>query len=208
MDPIEFACVINEITKCLNIHIDTDITAQIFDIYKGSYDNYTFLELLSLLRDSDYDITVPWNKKALIKMIEENNLDIPKKQGDMEITNWWWKNFRYSNIDVIYTKYMNFDDSSYCVFQDSQGNVQIVERICSEEVNGDNIIVVYFQDMKTKKEFKVHANDFIWNLENTDITILELPQYQKYLTADEIIKFEDFDARVTWRPKDIYYDSD
>jgi hypothetical protein len=62
--------------------------------------------------------------------------------------------------------------------------------------------------MKTKKEFKVHANDFIWNLENTDITILELPQYQKYLTADEIIKFEDFDARVTWRPKDIYYDSD
>lgn len=189
MEAIEFACVIDEITKSFKIEMDSEIAGKMFDIYEGSYDNYTLLQLIAMLRKAKHEITVPWNKKALIKMIEDKKLDIPKRYEDMEETIWDHYRIRKS-IDVIQTPCMEFNDEG-CIFQDPRGNIQELVLI-SQEIEGDyeadNYEIVYlmcFENIHTKTETCMYVEDFIWSLDNENVTIVQNPQYGKYLSNEE-----------------------
>ena len=190
MEATQFACVMEEISKSLNIDMDADLTAKIFDLYEFSYDNYTLLELLYLLRKKKYEITVPWNKKAIIEMIEDKNLDIPKKTEPMEPTKWEHysirenlKHYRTRRcFDVIDTTFMDFeDDTSNIIFQDPYGNKQQLIQICKED---EEIIIMYFENTETKIGTQMYVEDFIWSIDNENVTILQHIDYGKYLNQE------------------------
>jgi hypothetical protein len=187
MEAIEFACVINEITKSLQIEMDAEIAGNIFDIYQGSYDNYTLFELLHLLRKGNHEITVPWNKKAIIKMIKEKNLDIPKKMEPMEPTKWEHYRVRKSlEVINIIDSYIEFDDNGFDIFQDSRGNIHKLENICRElDENEEEYIAMYFENIQDNSISRLEIEDFIWSLDNEDITILQYVMHEKFLNEEE-----------------------
>lgn len=194
MEAIEFACVIDEITKSLDIEIDTDLVAKIFDIYQGSYENYTLFELLYLLRKGNHEITVPWNKKAIIKMITEKNLDIPKKMEQMEPTKWEHYRIRRS-LDVIniIDSCMDFDDNGFNIFQDGMGNIHKLESICMEEdENEEEVLVMYFENIQDNSTSILEVDDFIWSMDNDDITILQYVSCEKFLNEEEKERWKNY----------------
>jgi hypothetical protein len=167
MQAIEFACVMEELLSSLNIEMDTELTAKIFDLYEPSYDNYTLIELLYLLRIKKYEINVPWNKKAIISMIEEKNLDIPKKTGPIEPTKWRHysvrKNLRHYRtsqcFDVIDTPLMDFNDEVSIIFSDPCGNIQELYLICKETEDTDDDEDDEDEDDETNIETTICAED-------------------------------------------------
>jgi len=193
MDAIEFACVMKEITESLNIQLDADVTSKIFDIYEGSYENYTLLELIYLLRKKNYEITVPWNKKELITMIENNNLDIPKKYEPMEPTKWEHYRVRRSLevIDIV-DSYMTFDDGGFDIFQDGRGYIHRLVYICRESDADDEeeVSVMYFENIDNNNESRLKVDEFIWSLDNEDITILQYVMHEKFLNEEEKEKWK------------------
>jgi hypothetical protein len=62
----------------------------------ASYENYTLLQLISIMEGSKYSRKCPWNKQAIIEFIEKENLNIPKKIKEMEPTKW----HHYSTQDM------------------------------------------------------------------------------------------------------------
>jgi hypothetical protein len=208
MDAINFACVMEEISKSLNTNIDAELTAKIYDIYEGSYENYTLLELIHLLRMKKYEITVPWNKKAIIKMIQDNNLDIPKKYEPMEPTKWEHYRVRKS-LDVIsiLNTCIEFDDCGFNIFQDSEGNMHRLEHICRElvedeeyedegkdtyDIEDNEVMVMYFANIENQTESRLEVEDFIWSLDNEDITIVQYESFDKFLNEEEKNKVKNY----------------
>ena len=186
MDAINLACFIEKLTNSINIQLSSDLTEHIFDIYEASsYENYTLLELLNLLMKKKYEITVPWNKKALIQMIEEKNLDIPTKLKPMQPTPWTHnKKCIDANIDVIHTPYM--DIYKGCMFQDTQGRIQLVTNV-STSYNEKQEDLIWLQDI-TSEEYIVKAivaETFISQLDKEDITILQHRDYGMFINAKE-----------------------
>jgi hypothetical protein len=184
MEAIEFACVFEEIAKSLKIELDSDIAGNIFDIYEGYYENYTLLELIGLLRDEEHDITCPWNKKALIKMIKDNNINIPKKYEPMKPTEWEHYRIRRS-LDVIDAKYLEFYEGS--IIQEPTGQVYMLETMCEEiqPDDGRTAVVMYFINMDTDEELIMYAEDFIWSIDNEDVTILQNRDCMKFMNEEQ-----------------------
>jgi hypothetical protein len=182
MEAIEFACVFEEITNKLGTKLDSDLVAKIFEMYEGSYENYTLVELLHLLRNHNID-NVPWNKKALIKMIEDKNLPIPKKKEKMEPTKWEHYRVRKS-LDVIDAKYLEFYDGS--IIQEPSGQIYLLQFIDRDlDENEEEIIIMCFQNMETKEQLIMDAEDFMWSLDNEDVTILQDRNYQKFMNDEQ-----------------------
>ncbi len=194
MEAIEFACVISEITKSLKIDIDSDIVGNIFDIYQGSYENYTLFELLHLLRKGNHEITVPWNKKAIIKMIEDEKIAIPRKYEDMEPTKWEHYRIRKSlEVINIIDLYIEFDDNGFDIFQDSMGNIHKLECICRElDENEEETLAMYFENIVNKQTSRMEVEDFIWSLDNEDITILQYVLHEKFLNEEEKERWKNY----------------
>jgi hypothetical protein len=188
MNAIEIACIMQEITKNLGIDMPCDATEYIYDIYKvSSYMNYTLLELLHMLMQKKYEITVPWNKKALIKMIEEQNLDIPTKLEQMLPTQWTHtRQCRDADVDTLHTQHM--DIYKGFMFQDTQGHVQLVTNL-SISYNENQKDLVWLQDITLASEEyvvkAVHAENFISQLDNEDITIVQHRDYDKFINPKE-----------------------
>lgn len=182
MEALEFACVFEEITEKLGTKLDSDIAAKIFEMYEVSYENYTLVELLHLLRN--YDIQdVAWNKKALIKMIEDKNLPIPEKKEAMEPTKWEHYRIRKS-LDVINVKYLEFYDGS--IIQDPSGIIYMLEFINRDlDENEEEIIIMCFQNMETKEQLIMNAEDFMWSIDNEDVTILQDRNYKKFMNDEQ-----------------------
>jgi hypothetical protein len=195
MDAINFACVMEQISKSLN--------------YEGSYENYTLLELIHLLRIKKYEITVAWNKKAIIKMIQDNNLDIPEKYEPMEPTKWEHYRIRKS-LDVIsiLDTHIEFDDCGFNIFQDSKGNMHRLVHICRElvedkeykdegeqdtyDTEDNEVMVMYFENIENQTESRLEVEDFIWSLDNEDITIIQYESFDKFLNEEERIKVKNY----------------
>lgn len=194
MNAIEFNCVINEITKKLGIQMDADLVGKIYDIYEGTYDNYTLLELIGLLEKYNIEITCPWNKRAIIKMIEDQKLDIPKKYEPMQPTTFQHYRVRRS-LDILNTRYMEFYDG--CIVQTPDGQAQKILFLQSEEelISDDldpyqgssykSTIFIYFENMATKEETEMTAKEFIWKLDNLDCTILQDQNRQYFMNEEE-----------------------
>ena len=186
MDAINFACFMEKSTKSLNIQFNSDLIEHIFDIYEASsYENYTLLELLNLLIKNNYEITVPWNKTALINMIEERKIDIPTKMKPMQLTQWTHtKKCIDADIDTIHTPYM--DIYKGFMFQDTQGHMQLVTNVSTtyDERQED---LIWLQDI-TSEVYTVNAylaKTLISQFDKEDITIIQHRDYDKFLNVKE-----------------------
>lgn len=87
-DPIAFTCFMAEIAKKTNIELMSDITQNIYELYEGSYDNYTLFELIHIVRKSGYNIDCLYNKIDIINMIETRGYNIPRLKEKMQGTTW------------------------------------------------------------------------------------------------------------------------
>jgi hypothetical protein len=89
--PIEFACIIDELEKTHNVYYDVDITAHIYDLYLESmYEAYTLFELIAILNANRIIIDCALNKREIIKMIIRNKIDIPIPASDDDIHKSIW----------------------------------------------------------------------------------------------------------------------
>lgn len=197
MDADEFACIMEGVTKSLNIDIDSDIVSNIYDEYRGSYENYTLFELIKLLQNSkEYTEQFPFNKNEIIKIIKENNLDIPPKYEPLEPTKWGHYRIRRS-LDVIDADSVEFYDGSIVKYPDGQvylidcinttsmlvsDDITNIEDIKSESSEcyyvHDNkiykeILVVCFENVDTKEKCEMLAEDFMYDMDYEDITIVQ-----------------------------------
>jgi hypothetical protein len=192
MEAIEFACVLTEITKSLNIELDSDLVGKIFEIYEHSYENYTLLELMGLVRNAGHEITCDWNKKALVQLIKEKNLDIPERREEMQLSEWRHYRIRKSldvlevrsTLDTMKSKTLEFYDGS--IIQDPSGQIYLLKFINKEYISDDEIgIVMYFKNMETKEEIEMYAEDFVWSLDNEDVTILQDRNNDKFMNEEQ-----------------------
>jgi hypothetical protein len=46
---IEFVCFLERFQKKIDVRINTDIVSKIYDLYDGTYENYTLLELILII---------------------------------------------------------------------------------------------------------------------------------------------------------------
>ena len=195
MDATEFACTLEGITKSLNIEIDSDIVGKMFNAYEKTYENYTLLELIGLLHHHKIKITCPWSKKALIKMIEDENLNIPVKKEPMTPTKWDHYRIRRS-LDVIKTEYMEFYEGSIIQMPDGKAYTIIDVYLEKEELISDDlpidedssyrkIIIIYFQDVETKEESSIYIEDFMHALDFEDTTILQDRNREYFMNEEQ-----------------------
>ena len=176
MQALEFACVLHELTDKLKIDMDSELVAKMFDIYEGSYENYTLLELIGLLCLQNIPIDCVWNKKAIIDMIKTKKLPVPKKYEPMEATTWEFYRVRKS-LDIIETKYMLFCEG--ITIQMPTGTVYAVEAYITSELmdesdpdSWEKVAYIMLENMETGEEYQVEPDEFFEVLDNDDITIL------------------------------------
>jgi hypothetical protein len=120
-------------------------------------------------------------------MIKEKNLDIPKKMEPMEPTKWEHYRVRKSlEVINIIDSYIEFDDNGFDIFQDSRGNIHKLENICRElDENEEEYIAMYFENIQDNSISRLEIEDFIWSLDNEDITILQYVMHEKFLNEEE-----------------------
>lgn len=210
MDAIEFACVMDRLTESLNIKIDTDLVSTIYEEYQGSYDNYTLFELIELLgKSNEYTQKFPLNKKEIIKIIKDNKLNIPPKQEPMEPTK--WKHYRIRrSLDVIDAGSVEFYDGSIIKYPDGQAylidcinrsSVMVSDNI-SDNITTDNlpddyyvsdnrlykeVLVVYFENVDTKEESEMLAEDFMYDMDYENVTIVQDRNRGIYMNEEQKI---------------------
>lgn len=178
MDAIEFACILQQVQNMHCIDIDSDIVCKIFEYYIQSYyDNYTLLELIYELTLSRIQILCPWNKKELIKMINEYNIIIPEKQEFLE--NNIWEYVPENNSIFIYKCAFEFQDGD--VIKTSDGNIYSIELVSN--VNSLNIVHLY--NISTQEKIILNINEFMYMIDNTDITILQNADRFYYTVASQ-----------------------
>lgn len=197
MDIELFACFHTMLDK----HIDgnvADIVSTIFIYYEGSYENYTLLELIGLCHIHNVEITCPWNKKAIIKMLDDKKTTIPKKTDSIQSTEWEFYRVRKS-LDVISTKYMDFDDCSRIIIQMPTGTIYMVDAyITSELIDPDDnnswekVAYILLENEENGEEYQVDPNEFFHVLDNDDITILQDTHRKYYANEEEKQKSENY----------------
>lgn len=176
----------------LGKHLNTDvgdIVSTIFHYYDGSYENYTLLELIQLMQD--YRMTFgkempdfPWNKKAIIKLIETLQLPIPIKCEPMEYTIWEYC-FRH-----IYTDYIRVEKSKLD-FMENDIIMLPNKRLYEIEIVYDDIPKIYLYDMEIiDEEMMMLATDFFKMIDEEDITLMQSTQAFSFMNKPkDILKF-------------------
>jgi hypothetical protein len=184
MNAIEFACFFERLQKSIGYQIDSDIVGQIFDYYEGSYENYTLLELISMLSRKNIKIDCAFNKKAIIEMIEQQEIDIPKQYEAMQPTSWWMEEGGRYNYIFIPNMYFAFYEGD--IFKTQGGMVWELDHIESyeegiydefqsiDEEPDEYLVVVYmyFINKLTGDDICKQADDFIYSLDYEDTTIV------------------------------------
>lgn len=198
MNAIEFACFFERLQKSIGYQIDSDIVGQIFDYYEGSYENYTLLELISMLSSKDITIDCAFNKKAIIEMIEQQKIDIPKRYEDIQPTSWWMEEGGRYNYIFIPNMYFAFYEGD--IFKTQGGMVWELDHIESyeegiydefqsideEPEEYQNVVYMYFINKDTGDDICVQADDFIYSLDYEDTTIV----YNTNMRLKNIMPYE------------------
>lgn len=161
LNAIDFACLCERWQKKCGVSIDADIIGKIYrENYQISYDNYSLMELIYQLYLARVQILCPWNKKAIIDMIKEYDIEIPEKTANIII---WEYDIR---PDILYIYNYDFTFTSGDKIQLSDGQIYTiimitVDNICLENTNNN--------DNK-----HIRCEEFIQLLyNNPDITILQ-----------------------------------
>lgn len=198
MNAIEFACFFERLQKSIGYQIDSVIVGQIFDYYEGSYENYTLLELISMLSSKDITIDCAFNKKAIIEMIEQQKIDIPKRYEDIQPTSWWMEEGGRYNYIFIPNMYFAFYEGD--IFKTQGGMVWELDHIESyeegiydefqsideEPEEYQNVVYMYFINKDTGDDICVQADDFIYSLDYEDTTIV----YNTNMRLKNIMPYE------------------
>jgi hypothetical protein len=169
---IDFACLVERLQKKLDIVIDSDIVSKIYDIYNGTYENYTLLELINKLLENNIRITCPWNKKMIIEMIQTQGLYIPKKYEPMEPSNW--------ELTISGDCCLKCNDcitiSNHDIIQSSNGDeyeIMIVEYDDDEDDDDDDgKVYVYLFNLNDEQETDFLPMTLVNILDYEDITII------------------------------------
>lgn len=193
MNKIEFVCTLNEITQSLNITMDSELVAKIYDLYHYSYENYTLLELIRMLKMQDIEITCAWNKKAIIRMIEQKSMtaNVPKKSEPMEPTKWHYRCIKRS-LDIIKTDDTGFEFYDGCIIKlpddDTLYEIEVfsTEELISKDLPKDSldsykevVYVLLCEDDELVK--KITADEFIHMLDYEDVTIIQCINDEYYM---------------------------
>ena len=184
MNAIEFACFFERFQKSIGSEIDSDIVGKIYDYYEGFYENYTLLELISMLSMKDIKIDCAFNKMAIIEMIQKNNLDIPKQYDPIQPTSWWMEEGSRYNYIFVPDMYFAFYEGD--IFKTEGGMIWELEYIeryeegvlgefqsIDEEPEGYQYVVyMYFINKDTGDDICIQADDFMYSLDYEDTTII------------------------------------
>lgn len=157
----------------------------------ATYENYTLLELISIMENTEYRRMCPWNKKAIIEFIEQNKMDIPKKIGKLEPTQW----HHYSTTQgegVLCTPMCKFYDGCAILLQD--GTVYDIEM--REAIADDDDIVICVDLMGDYEEQDKHmrGDEFVYILDYEDITLIQVRDLDYYVSEDQ---------REYWKCRDL-----
>ncbi len=167
---IDFAWLFERLQKKLKIIINSDIVSKIYDIYNGTYENYTLLELINKLLENKVRITCPWNKKMIIEMIQTEDLYIPKKYEPMEPTNW---ELKISGDGHCCLKCNNcITISNHDIIQSSYGNFYEIMIMQNEENEGESELYVYLFNLNNDQETLFYPKTLVDILDYEDITII------------------------------------
>jgi hypothetical protein len=207
---IEFACLFERLQKKLNIRVDSDIVNKIYDIYDGTYENYTFLELIKILLENNIRITCPWNKKMIIEMIisQNNKIYIPKKYEPMEPSKWTLK--KLEDYSLQFNNF--FTISNHDIIKFSNGNEYEIMIIKDENDNDDYKIYVYLFNLNNNQEICYYPKTLANILDNEDITIITNKDknlfdgpYENYTLIEllHILIEKKIDITCYWNKNDI-----
>jgi hypothetical protein len=156
----------------------------------GSYENYTLIELIDILFDTPFRRDCPWNKKAIIEMIQEENMNVPKKL-ELEPTKWEHYRIRHS-LDVLQTPL--FDIYEGCIIELEDGsrwdidisNDQILksEDLPKDDYNSwEDVIYVYLEG--PDDEIQMTVEEFIHMLDHDDVTLLQVRDCNYFMSVEQ-----------------------
>lgn len=148
----------------------------------ASYENYTLLELISMMEQTGYKRMCPWNKKSIIEFIETNKVNIAKKANDIEPTQW----HHYSTArgeGVLSTPTCKFYNG--CALQLQDGKIYDIE--VYEATSEDEDIVVCIDLIGDSEEEDKHkrGEEFIHLLDNEDVTLLQVRDLDYYVSQEQ-----------------------
>ena len=208
---IDFVCLVERLHKKLDIMINPDIFSKIYDIYNGTYENYTLLELINKLLENNIRITCPWNKKMIIEMIQTQGLYIPKKYEPMEPTNWELTIsgdccLKCNNCITI---------SNHDIIKSSNGDlyeIMIVKYDDDDDDDEDDKVYIYLFNFNDEQETDFLPMTLVNILDYEDITIitnqdmgLSNDPYENYTLIEliHILKEKNIDIDCYWNKNAI-----
>jgi hypothetical protein len=214
---IEFACLLERLQKKIDVKINSDIVSKIYDIYDGTYENYTLLELINKLLENKVRITCPWNKQMIIEMIKTQDIYIPRKYEPMEPTNWELKIsgdcclqcngfITISNHDIIQSS--NGDEYEIMIveYDDDDDDDE------DDEYNDDGKVYVYLFNLNDEQETDFLPMTLVNILDYEDITIitnkdkgLYAGPYDNYTLIEllHILKEKNIEITCSWNKNAI-----
>lgn len=160
-------------TIFIKIYENDDVLTKIFEYYKPNYENYTLLELIYLVKNIGYNEHFEWNKKYIIKLINEKKLPIPDKYEPLEKSIFENKWIHYKKLDILYVNNSNFKTYSGDMYKMSNGKTYMLFTIITKfELTSskkyDYVCYIYFLD-----NLMISAEKFFHILDTEDVTILK-----------------------------------
>ena len=209
MDAETVMLLLMQIANAKNIEVNGDMRDTIYEAYEGCYENYTLLELINLLDKSNIAIPCPWNKKAIIEMIKTNDLDVPKKQEEIQSTVW-------KHCSMIFNFYAieapGFEFYEGYIIQLADGMIYEIdvgdnEQLISEDLPEDdpdsceNMIYVHLLPsvIPEFQEFPVihmTADEFMHTLDYENVTILQDRKRGYYMNQEQETYWRPYNARL------------
>jgi len=136
----------------------------------ASYENYTLIELITLLDANKISITCPLNKNCIIQMIKYKKIDIPML-NTIKKSEWHYEQVRYGDIVICVqgceTSTVDFLDEDIIRMEDGEEYCILLQE-CKEY---DNVSVL-LTNIQTKEITELEGNKFVEILDKEDITIV------------------------------------
>lgn len=205
MDPAAFTCILVELAKLENVEVVSDISKKIYEIYEGTYENYTLFELIEILwANGMHDC--PLNKKAIIERIERDKLDIPKKFKP-EPSKWHHYSIRRS-LNVLVTPI--FEIYEGCIIELKDGSVWEIE-VCSQrslqeaataaegcDRQYEDVVFIGLDGMYEKRDsqFDMDAVEFMHMLDHDDVTLLQIRDLNYFMSDSEREYWTDYTRMI------------